>query len=54
MHIPGVPDHVDRATLRPTIDWPISARCRRELALRDETIAEARETLSVLSNWSCG
>jgi len=50
MQILGVPDHVDRTTLRPTIDWPLSARCRRELALRDETIAEARETLSVLSD----
>jgi hypothetical protein len=50
MHILGVPDHVDRATLYPTIDWPLSARCRRELALRDETIAEARDMLAVLSD----
>jgi hypothetical protein len=50
MQILGVPDHVDRTTLRPTIDWPLSARCRQELALRDETIAEARETLTVLSD----
>lgn len=44
------PNHVDRGTLRPTIDWPLSTRCRRKLALRDETIAEARETLSALSD----
>jgi hypothetical protein len=50
MQIIGVPDHVDRAAIRPTIDWPLSARCQRELALRDETIAEARGVLSVLSD----
>ena len=46
MQILGVPDHVDRAT----IDWPLSVRCQRELALREETIAEARDALSVLSD----
>jgi hypothetical protein len=45
MHILGIPDHIDRAN-----DWPLSARCRRELALRDETIAEARELIATLSN----
>lgn len=50
MQILGVPDHVDLATIRPTIDWPLSARCRRELALRDETITETRNFLTLLSD----
>jgi len=50
MVILGVPDHVDRSTVHPNSDWPLSARCEREHALRDRMVAEAREWLGLCSD----
>jgi len=48
MLIIGVPDDIDPAGVRPTSDWPLSARCEREHWRRDLMIAEARERLAEL------
>ena len=50
MVILDVPDHVDHSTIRPNGDWPLSARCGREHALRDQMVAEARDMLDLLSD----
>ena len=42
MVILGVPHHVDRSTVQPNGDWPLSARSLREHALRDRMVAAAR------------
>lgn len=38
------------STVRPTNDWPLSARCEREITLRDEMVAAARGSFDKLSD----
>ena len=50
MHILGIPEHVDPKTVRPTGEWPLSARCEREHRQRDEMRAKARAAFDCLTD----
>ena len=48
MLILGIPDNVDRKTIRPRSDWPLSARCQREHRRREEMRDVARAAFDAL------
>ena len=50
MQILDIPENMPRKTVRPNGDWLPSARCKRELTLRDEMVAAARDSFDVLSD----
>jgi hypothetical protein len=50
MHILGVPSDIDPRTVRPTSDWPLSARSQREHDWREMTVTNARHKLDELTD----